>query len=86
MTAVTYCTFLLTRQYTKNPELCSLGCGDEFGSELNWNGALNPVLWHALNVFFFSKSSMYVGFTLMRGNSKSDTLKRKMTIEKTTRH
>ena len=45
----------------------------------NWGG------WHALNVFF-SKSSMYVGFTLMRGNSKSDTLKRKMTIEKTTRH
>ena len=44
MTAVTYDTFLLTRQYTKNPELCSLGCGDEFGSELNWNGALNPVL------------------------------------------
>ena len=40
MTAVTYVTFLLTRQYTKNPELCSLGCGDEFGSELNWNGAL----------------------------------------------
>ena len=44
MTAVTYVTFLLTLQYTKNPELCSLGCGDEFGSELNWNGALNPVL------------------------------------------
>ena len=49
---------LLTRQYTKNPELCSvLGwerrrtavfagkrCGDEFGLELNWNGTLNPVL------------------------------------------
>ena len=34
----------LTRQYTKNPELCSLRCGDEFGVELNWNGALNPVL------------------------------------------
>ena len=44
MTAVTYVTFLLTRQYTKNPELCSLRCGDEFGLELNWNGALNPVL------------------------------------------
>ena len=45
MMAVTYVTFLLTRpQYTKNTELCSLGCGDEFGSELNWNGALNPVL------------------------------------------
>ena len=38
---------------------------------------------------------MHVAFTLMRGNSKSDTeslkrfrfaLKRKMTIEKTTRH
>ena len=41
MTAVTYVTFLLTRQYTKNPELCSLRCGDEFGLELNWNGALN---------------------------------------------
>ena len=44
MTAVTYVTFPLTHHYTKNPELCSLGCGDEFGSELNWNGALNPVL------------------------------------------
>ena len=39
----------------------------------NWGG------WHALNVFFFvssritSKSSMHVAFTLMRGNSKSDT-------------
>ena len=31
----------LTRQYTENPELCS---GDEIGLELNWNGALNPVL------------------------------------------
>ena len=41
---VTYVTFLLTRQYTKNPELCSVRYGDEFGSELNWNGALNPVL------------------------------------------
>ena len=29
---------------TKNPELCSVRCGDEFGLELNWNGALNPVL------------------------------------------
>ena len=82
MTAVTYVTFLLTRQYTKNPELCSLRCGDEFGLELNWNGALNPCTmilwrnwggWHALNVFFFassritSESSMgYVAFTLMR--------------------
>ena len=37
--------FLLTRQYTENPELCSMRCGDEFGLELNWNGALNPVLW-----------------------------------------
>ena len=35
---------LLTRQYTKNPELCNVRCGDEFGLELNWNGALNPVL------------------------------------------
>ena len=61
MTAVTYVTFLLTRQYTKNPELCNVRCGDEFGLELNWNGALNPALWfcggigaagHALNVFF----------------------------------
>ena len=40
MTAVTYVTFLLTRQYTKNPELCNVRCGDEFGLELNWNGAL----------------------------------------------
>ena len=30
--------------YYKNPELCSLHCGDEFGLELNWNGAFNPVL------------------------------------------
>ena len=37
MTAVTYVTFLLTRQYTKNPELCNVRCGDEFGLELNWN-------------------------------------------------
>ena len=44
MTAVTYVTFLLTPQYTKNQELSSLRCGDEFGLELNWNGALNPVL------------------------------------------
>ena len=30
MTAVTYVTFrLLTRQYTKNQELCSLRSGDE---------------------------------------------------------
>ena len=36
--------FLLTRQYTENPELCSMRCGDEFRLELNWNGALNPVL------------------------------------------
>ena len=42
--AVTYVTFLLTRQYTKNPELCNVRCGDEVGLELNWNGALNPVL------------------------------------------
>ena len=44
MTVVTYVTFLLTRQYTKNSELCNVRCGDEFGLELNWNGALNPVL------------------------------------------
>ena len=43
-TQATYVTFLLTRQYTKNPELCNVLCGDEFGLELNWNGALNPVL------------------------------------------
>ena len=43
--AVTYVTFLLTRQYTKNPELCNVRCGDESGLELNWNGALNHVLW-----------------------------------------
>ena len=42
MTAVTYVTFMLTRQYTKNPELCNVCCGDEFGLELNW--ALNHVL------------------------------------------
>ena len=62
---MTYVTFLLTRQYTKNlacvtaaffsgeaavtqatknPELCNVRCGDEFGLELNWNGALNHVL------------------------------------------
>ena len=60
----------------------------------NWGG------WHALNVFFFRFEQdhfriEYVAFTLMRGNSKSDTeslkrfriaLKRKVTIEKTTRH
>ena len=39
-----YVTFLLTRQYTKNPELCNVRCGDEFGLELNWNRALNHVL------------------------------------------
>ena len=44
MTAVTYVTFLLTRQYTKNPDLCNVRCGDEVGLELNWNGTLNPVL------------------------------------------
>ena len=38
------CHVLLTRQYTKNPEHCSMRCGDEFGLELNWNGTLNPVL------------------------------------------
>ena len=27
-----------------NPELCSVCCGDEFGLELNWIRALNPVL------------------------------------------
>ena len=31
-------------QYTENPELCSMRCGDEFVLELNWNGVLNPVL------------------------------------------
>ena len=44
MTAVTYVTFLWTRQYTKNLKLCNVRCGDEFGLELNWNGTLNPVL------------------------------------------
>ena len=29
MTAVTFVTFLLTRQYTKNPELCSLRCAEK---------------------------------------------------------
>ena len=41
------CHVLLTRQYTKNPEhcsICSMRCGDEFGLELNWNGTLNTVL------------------------------------------
>ena len=28
-------TFLLTRQSTENPELCSMRYGDEFGLELN---------------------------------------------------
>ena len=32
------------REYTENPELFSMRCGDEFGLELNWNGALNPAL------------------------------------------
>ena len=57
----------------------------------NWGG------WHALNVFFFRFKPAddhfrieYVAFTLMRGNSKSDTeslkrfriaLKRKVTIK-----
>ena len=36
LTAVTYVTFLLTLQYTKNPELRSVRCADEFGLELNW--------------------------------------------------
>ena len=40
MTAVTYVTFLLIRQYTKTPELCNVRCGDEFGLKLNWNGRL----------------------------------------------
>ena len=31
-----------------NPELCSLRCGDEFGLELNWNGALNPVYYNSV--------------------------------------
>ena len=35
---------LLTRQYTETPEFCSVRCGDEFDLEINWNGALNPVL------------------------------------------
>ena len=100
---------LLTRQCTKNPELCSERCGDEFGLEFYWNGALNPVLWfcggiRALACFkcLFIASSRsdfyrteYVVFTLLtRGNSESAkslkrfqiALKRKMTIEKTTRH
>ena len=34
--------------YYKNPELCSLRCGDEFGLELNWNGALNPVYYNSV--------------------------------------
>ena len=42
-------------------ELCSVRCGDEFGLEFNWKGALNPVLWFCggigaagmLLVFFF---------------------------------
>ena len=54
--AVTYVTFLLTRRYTKNPELCSVPCGDEFGLELNWNGALNPVL----SLILLSSSSWLV--------------------------
>ena len=38
------CHVSVDRQYTKNPELCNVRCGDEFGLELNWNGALNHVL------------------------------------------
>ena len=34
--------------YYKNPELGSLRCGDEFGLELNWNGALNPVYYNSV--------------------------------------
>ena len=36
---------LLTRQYTKTPELAACAVEDEFDLEINWNGALNPVLW-----------------------------------------
>ena len=51
--------------YYKNPELCSLRCGDEFGLELNWNGAPNPVYYNSvgelgrlacLYIFFFASS------------------------------
>ena len=56
---------LLTRQYKKNPELCSVRCEDEFGLEFYWNGALNPVLWFcggigAAGIFF----SLQEGVTL----------------------
>ena len=46
MTAVTYVA--LTRQYTKNSKLCNVRCGDEFGLELNWNRALNPVYYNSV--------------------------------------
>ena len=32
---------LLTSQYTKNPELCSVCYEDEFGLEFYWNRVLN---------------------------------------------
>ena len=69
-------------------KLCSVRCGDEFGLEFNWNGALNPVLWfcggwYAFTVFFSlragltSESSVSLLRLLTRGNSKSDkSLKR----------
>ena len=67
--------------YYKNPELCSLRCGVEFGLELNWNGALYPVYYNSVEelgrlacfkcLFFrFEQDHFrieYVAFTLMRG-------------------
>ena len=67
--------------YYKNPELCSLRCGDEFVLELNWNGALNPVYYNSVEelgrlacfkcLFFrFEQDHFrieYVAFSLMRG-------------------
>ena len=59
---------------------------------------LGRLAWFKCLFFRFEQDHFrieYVAFTLMRGNSKSDTellkrfriaLKRKMTIEKTTRH
>ena len=74
---------LLTSQYTKNPELCSMCCGDEFGLEFYWNGALNlyydsveELGWLAFfKCRFFASSrsdfrTEYVALTLTRGKLK----------------
>ena len=70
---------------TKNPELCSMHCGDQFGLEFNWNGALNPVVWFcrgigaavllSVSFFQFEQESLQDRVSrpllfLPRGNSK----------------